>query len=281
MLSSVIGTEKNKVLVGEILVEFCIIEQCIKSIVFDVYGTMPGRNNRETFDAFYYHIDNRVNGQCKSTDKIFKNVESASKDADNNYNTISSNPKINEELVTTIYSVKVYDKKGKEITIYDYTPAVFGTEDSVDSEAADVLVPDESNFSIVQRNHYHAAANGFLGTWGLNKKGLFPTEFPGYFTEHFSARDISVTKLGTIPTGVATPGYYDYYVKKYDLVGSSWIYDPISNQVKFLGNVKTFENYNSSLWHLNEKNEPKIKEIIIKSGVTIELDISKLKGLNK
>ena len=64
-------------------------------------------------------------------------------------------------------------------------------------------------------------------------------------------------------------------------MGSSWIYDPISNQVKFLGNVKTFENYNSSLWHLNEKNEPKIKEIIIKSGVTIELDISKLKGLNK
>ncbi len=73
MLNRVTGTEKNKVLVGEILVEFCIIEQCIKSIVFDVYGAVPGRNNRETFDAFYYHIDNRVNGQCKSTDKIFKN----------------------------------------------------------------------------------------------------------------------------------------------------------------------------------------------------------------
>lgn len=62
----------NKALVGEILVEFCMIEQCIKSIVFDIYGTVSDRNNRETFDAFYYHIDNRVNGKCKSSDKIFK-----------------------------------------------------------------------------------------------------------------------------------------------------------------------------------------------------------------
>ncbi len=68
--------EKNKALVGDILVEFCMIEQCIKSIVFDVYGTVSDRNNRETFDAFYYHIDSRVNGQCKSTDKIFKNKNS-------------------------------------------------------------------------------------------------------------------------------------------------------------------------------------------------------------
>ena len=67
------SAEKNKVIVGDILVEFCMIEQCIKSIVFDAYGTVSNRNNRETFDAFYYHIDNRVNGRCKSTDKIFKN----------------------------------------------------------------------------------------------------------------------------------------------------------------------------------------------------------------
>lgn len=68
-------TEKNKAQVGEILVEFCMIEQCIKSIVFDVYGNVSDRNNRETFDAFYYHIDNRVNGRCKSTDSIFKNKD--------------------------------------------------------------------------------------------------------------------------------------------------------------------------------------------------------------
>ena len=47
-----------------------------------------------------------------------------------------------------------------------------------------------------------------------------------------------------------------------------------------MGTVKTFESYNSSLWYLNEKGEPKIKEIIIKNGNTIELEISKLKGLN-
>ena len=67
------SAEKNKTLVGLILVEFCMIEQCIKSIVFDVYGTVSDRNNRETFNAFYHYIDNRVNGRCKSTDKIFKN----------------------------------------------------------------------------------------------------------------------------------------------------------------------------------------------------------------
>ena len=178
-------------------------------------------------------------------------------------------------------SVKVYDKNGNEVTIFDYTPAVFGTEDNVDSRAADVLIPNGSNFVIVQRNHYHAAANGFLGTWELNQKGLFPTKFPSYETEHFSDQDINITKLGTIPTGLGTPGNYDYYYKKYDLKGSLWIYDPVSNQVKFLGNVKTYENYNPSLWYLNEKNEPKTKEIIIKNGVTIELDVSKLKGLNK
>ncbi len=64
------------------------------------------------------------------------------------------------------------------------------------------------------------------------------------------------------------------------MTGTSWIYDPNNNQVKYLGPVKTFESYNSSLWYLNEKGEPKIKETIIKNGKTIELEISKLKGLN-
>jgi len=63
---------KNKAFVGEILVEFCMIEQCIRSIVFDVNGSVSDRNNRQTFKDFYYHIDNRANGRCKSTDKIFK-----------------------------------------------------------------------------------------------------------------------------------------------------------------------------------------------------------------
>jgi hypothetical protein len=71
-MRSVQKMEKNKALIGDILVEFCMIEQCIKSIVFDVYGTVSDRNNRKTFDDFYYHIDHRVNGRCKSSDKIFK-----------------------------------------------------------------------------------------------------------------------------------------------------------------------------------------------------------------
>ena len=95
-------------------------------------------------------------------------------------NPISSNPKINKELVTTIYSVKVYDKNGNEVTIFDYTPAVFGTGDSVNAKAGDILVPNGSNFNIVQRNHYHAAANGLLGEWKISPIGLSPGLFSNY-----------------------------------------------------------------------------------------------------
>ena len=228
------------------------------------------------------------------TNKIFTNRISASKDADNNYNTVSSDPKVNKELVTTLFSIKVYDKNGKEIEIYDYTPAVYGQGDNVNAKAADVLVPEGDSFKIIQRNHYHATANGLLGEYSIYgrkssrvksiqyiHKSLFPSSFPDYKTEHFSNTDINASHVMELPSGLGTPGYYDLFNRKYDLGSTSWIYDPSTNQVEYLGKIDNFDKYNSNIWYLNDKGEPKIKETIIKNGESIELEVLKRKGINK
>ena len=79
------------------------------------------------------------------------------------------------------------------------------------AKAADLLVPEGDNFRIVQRNHYHAAANGLLGEYKYGQKSLFPSSFPNYVTEHFSDTDINISNGMGLPSGLGTPWYYDLF----------------------------------------------------------------------
>ncbi len=102
--------EKNAALIGDILVEFCIIEQCIKSVLFDVYDTVSDRGiTGKDFDAFYYHIDNRVNGRCKSTDNIYK---------DKSNNDISL-----KKLLEEVYKIRNIAAHQTTALVYDWSKA--------------------------------------------------------------------------------------------------------------------------------------------------------------
>lgn len=66
--------EKNKALVGDILVEFCMIESCIGSIFYDNIGKAPAWNDK-IYKKFYEYLDSRVNAVRKSTDKIYESKD--------------------------------------------------------------------------------------------------------------------------------------------------------------------------------------------------------------
>ncbi|MBP9479665.1 MAG: hemagglutinin repeat-containing protein, partial [Sebaldella sp.] len=203
--------------------------------------------------------------------KVFTNANSADFDGLNNYNTISSDPKVNLEVGYLVYMVTVYDKAGNQKEVYDYTPGVLGLEAGVDIGLAAVYLP---NGAVIKKaSHLHSAADGYFGTPDptspLSSGALTKIKFPNYNSEYFSPTDLDSGRTTGFSMTVGTPGDYNYFKGSYEMVPSGFTFNPSTNKLEFLGNIKDFRDYNKNNWILDTNGSPIIRDN--------ELNIIKLK----